>query len=62
MKNIVLSPTTSSMVGLYGYGNASRAASQAWRSTDDQGFKVCERSEAQIPGEPPFRFQNSEVC
>ena len=40
MKKIVLSPTTSSPVGLYGYGNAGRAASQVWRAMGDRGFGV----------------------
>ena len=39
MKKIVLSPTTSSPIGLYGYGNAGRAASsQAWHALGDHGF------------------------
>ncbi len=42
MKKIVLSPTTSSPVGLYGYGNAGRAASQAWRGMGGDGFGVRE--------------------
>ncbi len=48
MKKIVLSPTTSSPVGLYGYGNAGRAASQAWRAMGDRGFGVRE-----VPGSNP---------
>ncbi len=48
MKKIVLSPTTSSPVGLYGYGNAGRAASQACRAMDDPGFGVRE-----VPGSNP---------
>ncbi len=49
MKKIVgKSPTTSSPVGLYGYGNAGRAASQAWRAMGDHGFGVRE-----VPGSNP---------
>ena len=39
-RKIVLSPTTSSPVGLYGYGNAGRAASQVWLGMGVQGIGV----------------------
>ena len=42
MKKIVLSPTSSSPVGLYGYGNAGQAASQVWRAMGDHRFGVRE--------------------
>ncbi len=42
MKKIVLSLTTSSPVGLYGYGNAGQAASQVWRAMGDHRFGVRE--------------------
>ncbi len=56
MKKIVLRSTTSSPVGLYGYGNAGRAASQAWRAMGDHGFGVREvlGSNPGGEGEPPF--------
>ena len=53
MKKIVQNPTTSSLVGLYGYGNAGRAAPQVWRAMGDHGFGVRE-VEVQIPGRTPF--------
>ena len=53
MKKIVPSPTSSSPVGLYGYGNAGQAASQAWRAMDEAGLG-CERSQVQNPGGTPF--------
>ena len=48
MMKIVVSPTTSSLVGLYGYRNAGRAASQVWRAMGDHGFGVWE-----VPGSNP---------
>ena len=48
MKKIVLSPTTSSSVGLYGYGNAGRAALQVWCAMGDHRFGVRE-----VPGSNP---------
>ncbi len=53
MKKIVLSPTTSSTVGLYGYGNPGCAASQAWHAMGGQGF-VVRKSGVQIPRNPLF--------
>ena len=47
-KKIVLST-----VGLYGYGNAARAASQAWHAMDDEGLGA--RGQGFKPWEnPPF--------
>ena len=54
MKKIVPSPTTSSPVGLYGYGNAGRAASQAWRAMGDHGFGVREVPGSNPGGNPHF--------
>ena len=48
MKKIVLSRTMSSLVGLYGYGNAGRAVSQVWRAMGDHRFGVRE-----VPGSNP---------
>ncbi len=50
MKKIVVSPTTSSPVDLYGYGNAGRAASQAWRAMGDHGFGVREVTDSKWEG------------
>ena len=55
MKKIVLSRTTSSLVGLYVYGNAGRAARRhsrgvVWVITG----LGCERSQVQIPRETPI--------
>ena len=47
------SPTMSSTVGLYGYGNAGRVASQTWRATGGQGFWVRE-IRGSNPGGTPF--------
>ncbi len=49
---IVLSPTMSSLVGLYGY--AGRAASQAWRAMGDHGFGVREVPGSNPGGNPHF--------
>ena len=55
MKKIVPSPTTSSPVGLYRYGNSGRTASQAWWAImGDQGFGVREVRGSNPRGEPPF--------
>ena len=54
IKKIVLSPTTSSLVELYGYGNAGRAASRAWRAMGDQGFGVREVTVSKSGGTAPF--------
>ena len=52
MKKNFLSPTLTSTVGLYGYGNADQAASQTWHAMGGQGFRV---QEVRVfPGEPPF--------
>ncbi len=56
MKKIVLSPTTSSPLGLYGYRNAGRAASQAWHSMGDHGFGVPE-----VPGSNPGVSVSNEI-
>ena len=42
MKEIVYSPTMSSIIALHGLGNADRAASSAWRAMGDDGFGVRE--------------------
>ncbi len=54
MKKIVLSPTMSSTVGLYGYKNAGQAVSQAWHATGDQGFGVQEIRGSNPGGTPLF--------
>ena len=54
MKKIVLSPTTSSPVGLYGFGNAGWAASQAWHAMGNHRFGVREVPSSNPGGEPPF--------
>ena len=48
MKKIVLSLTTLSPVGPYGYGNTGRAASEAWRAMGAHGLGVRE-----VPGLNP---------
>ncbi len=53
MKKIVVSPTTSSPVGLYGYGNAGWAASHVWRAMGDHRFGVREVP-GSIPGGTPI--------
>ena len=47
---IGLSPTTSSIQGLYRYGIAGRAASQSWLGMGGGGIRVRVR----IWGEPPL--------
>ena len=42
MKKIILSPSMSPTVALYGYGNAGWAVSQAWLDMGDHGFGVQE--------------------
>ena len=54
MKIIVLSPTTSSLLGQYGYGNAGRAALQVWRAMGDHGFGVREVPGSNLRGNPHF--------
>ncbi len=60
MKKIVLSPTMSSPVGLYGYGNAGRAASQGWRAMGDHRFGVERGHRFKSWGTPPFKVSVSD--
>ncbi len=53
-RKLFLSPTTSSQVGLYGYGNAGSAASQVWRATGDHRFGVQEVPGSNPGGNPHF--------
>ncbi len=50
----------SSPVGLYGYGNAGRAASQAWRAMSDYGFGVREVTGSKPGGHYPFLKVSSD--
>ncbi len=53
MQKIVLGLTTSSTIGLHGYGNSVREASQAWRAMGNDGFGVGE-IRGSNPGGPPL--------
>ena len=60
MKKIVLSLTASSPVGLYGYGNAGQAASQAWRAMGDHRFEVQEVTGSNPRGNPCLKVSVSD--